>query len=259
MKIATWNVNSLRVRLEQLAAWLADARPDVVALQETKTRDEDFPVADLERLGYRAAFSGQGGFNGVALLARETPTDLVTELEGFEDPQRRVLGATLGDVRVYDLYVPNGQSVDSPKYAYKLEWLEALRPQLARELALHERLVVLGDFNIAPDDRDVHDPSLWEGKVHCSPAERAALRDIAALGLDDAFRLFEQPERSFSWWDYRGGAFRRNLGLRIDLILCSKALKSLCTACSIDRAPRGWQRPSDHAPVVAEFGGDGAP
>jgi exodeoxyribonuclease-3 len=253
MKIATWNVNSLRVRLEQLRAWLEAVQPDVVALQETKLKDEDFPSADLEQLGYEPAFSGQGGYNGVALLARATPLDVVTDLDGFEDSQRRVLGATVGSLRVYNLYVPNGQSVDSPKYVYKLEWLEALRAQLARELAEHERLVVLGDFNVAPEDRDVHDPSLWEGKVHCSPPERAALGRIAELGLHDAFRLFEQPEKTFSWWDYRAGAFRRNLGLRIDLILCSEALAPVCTSCSIDKTPRGWTRPSDHAPVVAEF------
>lgn len=253
MKIATWNVNSLRVRLEHICDWLRDAQPDILALQETKVADDDFPVEIFEELGYRAAFSGQPAYNGVALITRQAPEHVVTEIEGFEDHQRRVLGATFGGLRLYNLYVPNGQSVASEKYVYKLEWLEALRRQLERELAAHEDVVVVGDFNVAPEDRDVHDPVAWEGKVLCSPAERAALGRIVELGFDDAFRLFEQPERSFSWWDYRAGAFRRNLGLRIDLILTSKPLSRRCTACTIDRAPRARERPSDHTPVVAEF------
>ena len=253
MRIATWNVNSLRVRLEHVIAWLNEHRPDVLALQETKLPDEQFPADVFAELGYRSVSNGQPAYNGVALLSREPLEDIVTELDTFEDPQRRVLGATVGGVRIYGLYVPNGQSLESEKYVYKLQWLEALRTQLARELDRHERLVVVGDFNIAPEDRDVHDPVAWEGKIHCSPAERAALGRILELGLHDAFREFEQPERAFSWWDYRAAAFRRNLGLRIDLILCSDAMRSLLRSCRIDVEPRRLDRPSDHAPVVADF------
>jgi exodeoxyribonuclease III len=254
VKIATWNVNSLRVRLEQVCDWLKEAQPDILALQETKVADDSFPIDAFEQLGYRAAFSGQPAYNGVALIARETPQQIVTDFGGLEDHQRRVLGASFGKLRLYNLYVPNGQSVESEKYVYKLEWLEALRRHLARELLEHEDVLVLGDFNVAPEDRDVYDPLAWEGKVLCSPAERAALGRILELGFDDAFRLFEQPERSFSWWDYRAGAFRRNLGLRIDLILTSKLLSRRCTVCTIDTGPRKRPRPSDHTPVVAEFG-----
>ncbi|MBN1240624.1 MAG: exodeoxyribonuclease III [Gammaproteobacteria bacterium] len=254
MKIATWNVNSLRVRLEQVCEWLRSAQPDILALQETKCADDSFPVEAFEELGYRAAFSGQPAYNGVAVISREPAEQVVTDIDGFEDHQRRVLGASYGSLRLYNLYVPNGQSVESEKYVYKLDWFEALRQQLRRELAEHQEVVVLGDFNVAPEDRDVHDPQAWEGKVLCSPAERAALGRVLELGFDDAFRLFEQAEGSFSWWDYRAGAFRRNLGLRIDLILTSKALSRRCTACTIDTGPRRLPRPSDHTPVVAEFG-----
>lgn len=253
MRIATWNVNSVRVRLEHVRAWLATAAPDVLAVQETKTRDEDFPVDAFADLGYRAAFSGQSAYNGVALLARETPEEIATELAAFEDTQRRVLAASFGDLRVVNLYVPNGQSVESDKYQYKLAWLEALRRDLESTLERYRHVVVLGDFNIAPEDRDVHDPAAWEGKVLCSKAEREALDRIMALGLSDAFRAFSQDTQSFSWWDYRSAAFRRNRGLRIDLILASPALARACTNCRIDTEPRGWERPSDHAPVLAEF------
>ena len=253
MKVATWNVNSLRVRLDQVCAWLEEAAPDILAMQETKIPDEEFPHQAFAALGYRSVCNGQRAYNGVAVASRQAPEAIVIDIDGFGDPQRRVLGATIGPLRLYDLYVPNGQNVESEKYLYKLNWLEALREHLAGEAARHERLLILGDFNIAPEDRDVHDPAAWEGKVHCTPAERAALARIVDLGFDDAFRLFDQPERTFSWWDYRGGAFRRNLGLRIDLILCSKALRSRCRACDIDPGPRRLERPSDHAPVVAEF------
>lgn len=253
MKIATWNVNSLKARLPHVLRWLADQRPDVLALQETKTVDERFPVAELAEAGYRAVYAGQKTYNGVALLSREPAADAVTELPSMGDPQRRVLAATVAGVRVLDLYVPNGAEVGSDKYAYKLDWLAQLVSFVKSELSAHQRLVVLGDFNIAPDDRDVYDPAAWAGKVLCSEAERAALRELLALGLNDAFRLFEQPERSYSWWDYRAAAFRRNLGLRIDLILTSAELSSHCIGCSIDREPRRWERPSDHAPVLAEF------
>lgn len=253
MKIASWNVNSLRVRLDHVLAWLAQAEPDVLGLQETKLLDENFPLEAIEALGYRCVFSGQRTYNGVALLARSPMQEITTELDGFDDPQRRVLGASIGSLRVLNLYVPNGQSVDSDKYRYKLSWLSALRDQLAAELERHEQVVVMGDFNIAPDDRDVHDPQAWRDKVLCSPRERAALAAIIELGFDDTFRLFDQPEEAFSWWDYRAAAFRRNLGLRIDLILASRALSRRCTRSEIDVAPRRLERPSDHAPVLAEF------
>lgn len=263
MKIATWNVNSLRVRLPQLRDWLAAAQPDVVALQETKLVDADFPSAELRELGYASAYSGQKTYNGVAVIARRALVDEaafsaeVTEIPGFADPQRRVLATTLpaatGSLRVIDLYVPNGQAVGSEKFGYKLDWLAALRRWLRDEAARHPQLVVLGDFNIAPEDRDVHDPVAWAGSVHVSEPERAALQGLFDDGLVDVFRRFEQPEKSYSWWDYRAGAFRRNHGLRIDLILASAALAPRCTTCSIDREPRTFERPSDHTPVIADF------
>lgn len=253
MRIASWNVNSLRVRLPQVLQWLEQAQPDVLGLQETKLTDPDFPLAALEAAGYRAVFSGQKTYNGVALLARSQPEDVVTDLAGLEDPQRRVMAASVDGVRIWNLYVPNGQSVDSDKYFYKLGWLEALAGQLAGELAQHERVVVMGDFNIAPDDRDVHDPVAWEGRILCSEPERAALGGLLALGMEDLFRRFDQPEATFSWWDYRAAGFRRNLGLRIDLILANPAMAAVCTRCEVDREPRRWERPSDHAPVTADF------
>jgi len=253
MKLATWNVNSLKVRLPQLVDWVGAAQPDVVCLQETKLEDGKFPQAEIEAAGFRAAFAGQKTYNGVALLARGAPQDVCTSMPGFADEQKRVVAATLGDTRVVCLYAPNGQAVGSDKYAYKLRWYEALRAWLAQELARHPRLAVLGDLNIAPEDRDVHDPKAWEGQVHCSAPERAAFHALLALGLKDAFRLFEQPEKSFSWWDYRMMAFRRNAGLRIDHILLSDALAAQCRACSIDKTPRKLERPSDHTPVVAEL------
>ena len=253
MKVASWNVNSLRARLSHVLDWIDSARPDVLGLQETKLRDENFPVEDFEARGYRCAFSGQPAYNGVALLSRLPMTDAVTDFDGSEDPQRRVLGATIGSLRVLNLYVPNGQRVGSDKYLYKLGWLAVLRRHLESELARHQRVVVLGDFNIAPEDRDVHDPVAWEGKVLCSPRERSALAAILALGFADTYRLFDQPERGYSWWDYRAAAFRRNLGLRIDLILASTTLCDECTRSTIDAAPRRRERPSDHAPIYAEF------
>ena len=253
MQIATWNVNSLRVRLPHLTDWLAANPVDVLVLQETKLPDADFPRAELEALGLHVAYYGQKTYNGVAILARQPIADPVSGIPGFEDEQKRVLAATIGGVRVIDVYVPNGQSVGSDKYEYKLRWLAALQGYLAAELQRHPRLALLGDFNIAPEDRDVHDPKAWEGSVHVSPAERTALQSLQSLGLADCFRLFEQPEKSYSWWDYRMMAFRRNAGLRIDLILASAALASKCGACHIDKAPRRLERPSDHAPVVAAF------
>ncbi|NWG32255.1 MAG: exodeoxyribonuclease III [Rhodocyclaceae bacterium] len=253
MKIATWNVNSLKVRLPHLLDWLAATQPDVVCLQETKTEDAGFPFAELAAAGYRAIHNGQKTYNGVAILTRSEPAGIVRELPGFGDAQKRLLAATVEDVRVICAYMPNGQAVGSDKYAYKLQWLDALVRWLGEELQRHPQLALLGDFNIAPEDRDVHDPVAWQGQVLCSEPEREAFRRLLGLGLVDAFRLFDQPEKSFSWWDYRMMAFRRNHGLRIDHILVSPELAARCKACSIDKAPRKLERPSDHAPVVAEF------
>lgn len=253
MKIATWNVNSLTVRLPHVSEWLKATQPDILALQEIKLLTEAFPVDRLRDEGFYAAVSGQKTYNGVATLSREPLSDRVTDIPGFEDPQRRVLVTTIENVRVVNLYVPNGQSLGSLKYEYKLGWLAAMREYLAAEMAVHDKLVVLGDFNIAPGDLDVHDPVAWGEEIHCSPAERLALQKILDLGLVDVFRKFEQPEKTFSWWDYRAGKFRRNAGLRIDLILASPALADRCVRSYVDREPRGWERPSDHAPVVAEF------
>ena len=249
MKIATWNINSLRVRLPHVLRWLESQRPDVLALQETKLPDPDFPAEAFTRLGYHAAFSGQPAYNGVALLARVPLTVAATALPDFDDAQKRVLFAHLGEVHILNLYVPNGQSLDSDKYQYKLRWLEQLNRWLTQLLREHPQLVVLGDLNIAPEDRDVHDPEAWKDQVLCSEPERAALRELLALGLVDAYRRFEQPEKSYSWWDYRMMAFRRNRGLRIDLILLSAMLAESCTACGIDKEARRVERPSDHAPV----------
>ncbi len=253
MRIATWNVNSLRVRLDHLRQWLAANPVDAIALQELKLPDEQFPREEIEALGFKAVHYGQKTYNGVAILARQPPADVVTGIPGDDDPQRRVIAATVGGIRLVNVYVPNGQSPDSDKYVYKLAWLERLCAYLAGLLVKHPQLLVAGDFNIAPEDRDVHDPAQWEGSVHVSAPERAALAKITALGLADLFRRFEQPPKSYSWWDYRMGAFRRNHGLRIDLMLASPALAARCTACTIDRSTRALERPSDHAPVTAAF------
>jgi exodeoxyribonuclease III len=253
VKIATWNVNSLTVRLPHVLEWAKSAEPDILALQEIKLLTEVFPLDRFAEAGYHSIASGQKTYNGVATVSRATLADAVTDIPGFEDPQRRVLATTIDGVRVVNLYVPNGQSVGSLKYEYKLGWLASVRDYLAVEMSVHENLVVLGDFNIAPADPDVYDPVAWGEDIHCSPAERAALGEMLKLGLVDVFRQFQQPEKSFSWWDYRAGRFRRNVGLRIDLILASATLAARCTASYIDREPRSWERPSDHAPVVAEF------
>lgn len=253
MKIATWNVNSLRVRLPQVLEWVADMQPDALALQETKLQDADFPAAEIRAAGYQVQFVGQKTYNGVAVLSKAGGAQVVTELPGFPDPQRRVLGITLGDVRLLNLYVPNGSEVGSDKYGYKLDWLRALQEYLRDQLHLFPKLLVVGDFNIAPEDRDVHDPEAWSGQVLCSEPERAAFAGLLQLGLQDCFRRFPQPEASFSWWDYRAAAFRRNRGLRIDHILASPALAERCLECIIDKQPRAWERPSDHAPVMARF------
>jgi exodeoxyribonuclease-3 len=253
LRIATWNVNSLRVRLPQVLSWLERVPVDVLAMQETKLIDADFPREEFATRGYQVLYSGQKTYNGVALLSRWPLTAVLTDIPGFEDPARRVLAASTGQLRVVNLYVPNGQAVDSDKYHYKLRWLEALAGWLRAELEGGGRLVVLGDFNIAPEDRDVHDPAAWVGQVHVSEPERARLRRLLDLGLIDLFRRFEQPPETFSWWDYRMGAFRRNRGLRIDLVLAGQELAAACTACAIDREPRRAERPSDHAPVIADF------
>ncbi|MDD3609485.1 MAG: exodeoxyribonuclease III [Halothiobacillaceae bacterium] len=251
--LASWNVNSLKVRLPHLQQWLTQVGPDVLGLQETKTQDADFPREAIEASGYQVVFSGQKTYNGVALLSREPLSDVLTEVPGFDDPHRRVIAGTLGDTRIINLYVVNGEAVGSDKYAWKLNWLEVITRWIAEERLRYPKLAVMGDFNIAPDDRDVHDPAAWHEKILCSTPERAALQRLLDLGMKDTFRLFEQAEKSFSWWDYRAAGFRRNLGLRIDLILASDALAAECREAWIDRAPRGWERPSDHTPVLARF------
>jgi exodeoxyribonuclease-3 len=253
MKVATWNVNSLRVRLPQMLEWLAANPVDVLAIQETKLTDDGFPRAEIEAAGYQAAFSGQKTYNGVALLSRTPPADVQSGIPGYQDEQKRVIAATCGGIRIINLYVPNGQSVGSDKYQYKLIWLEALRDWLGKEQKQHAQIVVLGDFNVAPADEDVHDPVAWKDQVLCSEPEREAFRALLALGYRDCFRLFPQEPQSYSWWDYRAAAFRRNHGLRIDHILANASFAQACASCAIDKAPRKQERPSDHAPVIAEF------
>ncbi len=253
MKIATWNVNSIRVRLTHVLDWLGKHKPDVLCLQETKVTDEDFPAADFEQAGYAAVFSGQKSYNGVAILSRQPARDVARALPKADGTQKRLLAASIGGMRIVNVYVPNGESVGSDKYGYKLAWLKALKVYLKSEMETYPKLAVLGDFNIAPEERDVHDPRLWEGSVLFSDKERAAFHGLIATGFADTFRRFDQPESSFTWWDYRMGAFRRNHGLRIDHILASRALVSVCKTCRIDPGPRALERPSDHAPVIAEF------
>lgn len=254
MKIASWNVNSLNVRMPHLEQWLREAQPDVVALQETKLPDDRFPDTALAALGYRSVFAGQKSYNGVAILARNHAIeDVQVGIPGFEDEQKRVIAATVNGVRIVDFYIVNGQAVDSEKFEYKLRWLKAAHDMLAAEAARHPRLVVLGDFNIAPTDLDVHDPRRWHEKIMCSSPEREALGDITALGLHDSFRLHCSEPGHHSWWDYRLLAFDRGWGLRIDLVLVSEALRAACTGAGIDLAPRTWERPSDHTPVWVEL------
>jgi exodeoxyribonuclease-3 len=251
MDICTWNVNSLNIRRPHLEEWLKLRRPDVVALQETKCEDARFPDTDLAGLGYRSVFSGQKTYNGVAILSKLPAADVQVGIGGFADEQRRVISATVDGVRIVNVYVVNGQAIGTEKYDYKLRWLAALRDWLQGELAAHPRLVLLGDFNIAPDDRDVHDPAVWnDDHILTSTAERAALRRLLDLGLHDSHRLRHDDAGQFTWWDYRAAAYRRNLGLRIDLALVSDALRERVTATAIDREPRTWERPSDHTPVA---------
>jgi len=260
LTLATWNVNSLKVRLPHLLDWLGKHAVDIVCLQETKLTDDKFPQAELQAAGYRSIFAGQKTYNGVAVLMREATTgaarDVQVNLPGFADEQKRLLALTFdaapGDpMRVVCGYFPNGQAVGTDKYQYKLGWLAALTEWLRGEMAHHPNLVLLGDYNIAPEDRDVHDPAAWAGQVLFSEPEKAAFRGLIGLGLADSFRLFEQPDRSYSWWDYRNLAFRRKMGLRIDHILLTSPLARRCKACTIDVAPRRLEQPSDHAPVVA--------
>lgn len=253
MRLATWNVNSLKVRLPQVLTWLGRHRPDVMCLQETKLEDGNFPLQDIASAGYQALYSGQKTYNGVAILSRDGVSDVVAAVPGFDDAQKRVVAATVRGIRVVCVYVPNGENVESEKYRYKLKWLAALTDWLKTEIARFPDLAVLGDFNIAPEERDVHDPAVWKGQIHFSDPEREAFRELLARGLNDAFRLFRQPDKSFTWWDYRLNAFRRKRGLRIDHVLVTDWLAQHCTACWIDVAPRAEERPSDHAPVVADL------
>ena len=253
MKIASWNVNSLNVRLPHLLQWLDETRPDIVALQETKLSDDKFPRMELNVAGYHVVFAGQKSYNGVALLSRTAIDEVLIDIPGLDGDERRIIAATTQGVRLLNLYVVNGQAVGSEKYAWKLQWLAKMRDWLSEEMKRHEQLIVLGDFNITPDDRDVYDAKVLQESILCSTAERAALQQIIDLGLTDTFRLFAQEPGLFSWWDYRQGAFRRNMGLRIDLILASKSLAERCTAAYIDKKPRMLERPSDHAPVIVEF------
>ena len=251
MKLATWNVNSLNVRLPHVLKWLGENPVDVLCIQETKLTDDKFPQKEIEEAGYQVVFSGQKTYNGVAILSKLPMTDVVKNNPKYPDEQQRILAATIDGIRVVCAYVPNVQALDSDKYTYKLGWLQSFRDWLAEELARNEHLAVLGDYNIAPEDRDVHDPAAWEGMVHVSPKERAALQELLGIGLADSFRLFEQPEKSFSWWDYRMLGFQKNKGLRIDHVLLSGSLVKRCSGCIVDRAPRKWAQPSDHAPVIA--------
>lgn len=253
MKLATWNVNSLNVRLPHVLDWLREVQPDVLCLQETKQEDSKFPYEVLKQAGYDAVHVGQKTYNGVAILSRQPLTNVQCNIPDFADDQQRIIAANVGDMRVVCAYVPNGQALDSDKYQYKLRWLNALKQWLKTELVAYPKLLLLGDYNIAPEDRDCHDPAAWVGQVLVSPAEREAFQQLVDLGLHDSFRLFEQPDKSFSWWDYRMAGFRRNLGLRIDHILVSEALKSACIAAYIDKAPRKLERPSDHTPVVLQL------
>ena len=253
MKFATWNVNSLNVRLPHVLDWLRDNQPDVLCLQETKQEDSKFPYKALLEAGYESAHIGQKTYNGVAILSRHPIMDIQRNIPNFEDDQQRILAATINGIRVICAYIPNGQAVDSDKYQYKIRWLDALNAWLKTELISHPKLMLLGDYNIAPEDRDCHDPVAWIGQVLVSPAERLAFQNLLKLGLHDSFRLFEQAEKSFSWWDYRMMGFRRNFGMRIDHILVSDLLKPRCLSAYIDKFPRKLERPSDHTPVVLEI------
>jgi exodeoxyribonuclease III len=254
MKLVTWNVNSLNVRLPHVLDWLKEHQPDALCLQELKLEDVKFPQEAFDDIGYHAVFDGQKTYNGVAILSRSRPEDVVKGMIEFPDEQKRTIAATIDGVRVVCVYIPNGQAVDSDKYQYKLKWLEGLINYMQRTINEFGDVALLGDYNIAPEDRDVHDPKAWEGQVLCSTAERDAFQRLIALGLTDSFRLFEQADKSFTWWDYRMNGFKRNLGLRIDHILLTANLASACKRAVIDLVPRKLERPSDHAPVFADVG-----
>ena len=253
MKIASWNINSLKVRLPQVLDWLKQEQPDVLALQETKMTDDVFPIQAIEDHGYKVAFSGQKTYNGVAVIAKQKPAEMITDIEGLDDPQRRILAATVDDIRIVNLYVVNGQAPGTEKFAYKLNWLQHVTNFLNQQLNEYQNVIVLGDFNIAPDDRDVHDPDKWHEKILCTTEERTALNRILDLGFQDSFRLLHDDGGYYSWWDYRMNKFARGMGLRIDLILASDELSETLSAAYIDVQPRKNERPSDHTPVVAEF------
>lgn len=258
MKLATWNVNSLNVRLGHVVDWLQANPVDALCLQELKLPDEKFPLDALQTIGYQACWAGQKTYNGVAIISKATPQDVQRNIPGYDDPQQRIIAATLPGsdgrpVRIISAYCPNGQAVGSDKYAYKLDWFAALNQWLKQEITSHKDLAILGDYNVAPTDADVHDPEAWAGGILVSDAERTALQNLLDLGLTDTFRLFDQAPRIFSWWDYRQMSFRRNAGVRIDHILVTSQLAARCSGCAVDKIPRGWEKPSDHAPVVAEF------
>jgi exodeoxyribonuclease III len=253
MKIVTWNVNSLNVRLPHVLDWLAANKPDALCLQETKQEDSKFPYEALKEVGYNAIHSGQKTYNGVAIISPHNLDDVHMGIPNFADEQKRLIAATINGVRIVCVYIPNGQAVGSDKYAYKLNWLQAFTPWLETEISQHSKLALLGDYNIAPEDIDCHDPAAWVGQVLVSEPERDAFKAFTDLGLEDSFRLFEKGEGQFSWWDYRMAGFRRNLGMRIDHILVTPELSKVSTASYIDKAPRKLERPSDHTPVVLEF------
>ncbi|WP_419419367.1 exodeoxyribonuclease III [Legionella sp. D16C41] len=253
LKLATWNVNSLKIRLEQVLMWFEDNQIDILALQETKLPDEKFPLNVFTERGYHTVYAGQKTYNGVAVISREPLSTALTDIPNLIDPQRRILITTIGQLRLINLYVPNGAAVGCDKYFYKLDWLSKVKEHIKQELESYPKLAVVGDFNIAPEDQDVHDPIEWEGSVLVSPEERQAFAQLLDLGLHDSFRIFPQEEKLYSWWDYRAAGFRRNRGLRIDHILLSTDLKDSCVAARIDKQPRSVERPSDHTPVIVEL------
>jgi len=253
MKIVSWNVNSLKVRLEHVLQWSIDNKPDVLALQETKLTDDNFPKSVIEEAGYHVVYSGQPTYNGVAIISSSPATDVITDIDGLDDPQRRILAATIDDVRIINLYVVNGSEPESEKYDYKMNWLDKVTNFISEQIQEYDNVVVLGDFNIAPDNRDVWDADYWQGKILCTDKERQKLNNILDLGFDDSFRLLHDDAGHFSWWDYRMAGFQRNLGLRIDLILTNESMSEMLTSAYIDKTPRAWERPSDHTPVIAEF------
>ncbi len=255
MKIASWNVNSLKVRLPHVLLWLEKTKADILVLQETKVMDENFPSEEIQAAGYQVVYSGQKTYNGVAILCNENYLieDVITDIPDLDDPQRRILAATINGIRILNLYVVNGSEVGSEKFAYKLDWLEKVTSWVEEQAKIHKKMIILGDFNIAPSDRDVHNPKSWHERILCSTPERQALKKLLSIGFFDSFCLFEQEDNTYSWWDYRSGGFDKNMGLRIDLILVSRLLEEQCISSYVDPKPRGWERPSDHAPVVIEL------